>query len=45
MSDYEIAIVIFVAISSSVSYFLGHKKGITNTVEYLEEQGLLEFEE
>jgi hypothetical protein len=45
MSEYEIAMVIFVAISSSVSYFLGHRKGVTNTVDYLEDQGLLEFEE
>ena len=45
MSDYDILMVIMVGLSAGISYFVGHKKGISNTVDFLEDQGILEFEE
>jgi len=45
MSDIQIITIIGIALVSGISYFLGHKKGISNTVDFLENQGILEFEE
>jgi len=45
MSDYEILNLLFIIFATGISYFLGHKKGISNTVDFLEDQGILEFEE
>jgi len=44
MSDQEIMMYIFIAISAVGSYYYGHKQGISNTVEFLENEGILEFE-
>jgi hypothetical protein len=45
MSPEEIAVLIFVGVASGISYFAGHVAGVSNTVEYLEGEGYLEFEE
>lgn len=45
MSDVQIITIIGIAIISGISYYYGHKKGISNTVDFLENEGILEFEE
>jgi len=45
MSESEVAVLVFVAVATSISYFIGHKKGVSNTVDFLENQGYLEFEQ
>jgi hypothetical protein len=45
MSDLELMTYTFVAITAVGSYFLGHRKGVSNTVEFLEEKGIIEFAE
>jgi hypothetical protein len=44
MSDLELFTLTFVAITAVGSYWFGHKNGVSNTVEYLEQEGLIEFE-
>jgi hypothetical protein len=44
MSDLELMTYTFVAITAIGSYWVGHKKGVSNTVEFLEKEGILEFE-
>jgi hypothetical protein len=34
----------FITIAAVGSYWFGHKKGVSNTVEFLEQEGILEFE-
>jgi hypothetical protein len=34
----------FIAVTAVGSYWFGHKKGVSNTVEFLEQEGILEFE-
>lgn len=45
MSDAEIGMYLFVTIAAVGSYWVGHKKGVSNTVEFLEQEGILEYEE
>jgi hypothetical protein len=44
MSDLEIMMYTFITIAAVGSYWFGHKKGVSNTVEFLEQEGVLEFE-
>jgi hypothetical protein len=44
MSDLDIMMYTFVAVTAVGSYWFGHKKGVSNTVEFLEQEGILEFE-
>jgi hypothetical protein len=44
MSDLEIMMYTFITIAAVGSYWFGHKKGVSNTVEFLEQEGILEFE-
>ena len=44
MSDLEIMMYTFITISAVGSYWVGHKKGVTNTVDFLEQEGILEYE-
>jgi hypothetical protein len=44
MGDLEIMMYTFITISAVGSYWFGHKKGVSNTVEFLEQEGILEFE-
>jgi hypothetical protein len=44
MSDAELMTYTFIAITAVGSYYYGHKKGVSNTVEFLEQEGILEFE-
>jgi hypothetical protein len=44
MSDLELMTYTFVAVTAIGSYWFGHKKGVCNTVEFLEQEGILEFE-
>jgi hypothetical protein len=34
----------FITVAAVGSYWFGHKKGVSNTVEFLEQEGILEFE-
>ena len=43
MSEQDIFFTILVSIVAGASYFIGHKKGISNTVDFLEGEGILEF--
>ncbi len=45
MIDIQIITIIGIAIVSGISYYYGHRKGVSNTVDFLEEEGILEFEE
>jgi hypothetical protein len=45
MSDLEVMMYTFITIAAAGSYYYGHKKGVSNTVEFLEQEGILEFEE
>ena len=45
MSDIQLISLIAIAFVSGISYYAGHHKGISNTVDYLEAEGVLEFEE
>ena len=45
MSDLEIIFYTFIVVASVGSYYYGHKHGISNTVTYLENEGLIEYEE
>lgn len=44
MSDLDIMMYTFITVTAIGSYWFGHKKGVSNTVEYLEHEGLIEFE-
>ncbi|MBT5236486.1 MAG: hypothetical protein HOM18_14440 [Candidatus Marinimicrobia bacterium] len=44
MSDLEVMMYTFIVIAAVGSYWVGHKKGVSNTVEFLEREGILEFE-
>jgi len=44
MSDLEILFYTFIVVTSVGSYYYGHKHGISNTVSFLENEGVLEFE-
>jgi len=44
MSDLEILTYGFITVTAIGSYWFGHKKGVSNTVEFLEQEGILEFE-
>jgi len=44
MSDLDIMIYTFITVTAIGSYWFGHKKGVSNTVEFLEQEGILEFE-
>jgi hypothetical protein len=44
MSDLELLTLGFITIAAIGSYYYGHKKGVSNTVEFLEQEGILEFE-
>lgn len=44
MSDLEVMMYTFITVAAVGSYYYGHKKGISNTVEFLEQEGLIEFE-
>jgi hypothetical protein len=45
MSDLDIIMYTFITVTAVGSYWFGHKKGVSNTVEFLEQEGILEFEE
>ena len=45
MSEIQVLVILLVAISSGISFYLGRKEGINCTVDFLEEQGILEFDE
>lgn len=45
MSDIQILTLLGIAFISAISYSLGHRKGINNTVDFLENKGILIFEE
>lgn len=45
MSDIQFLVIIGITLVSGISYYLGHKKGISNTVDFFENEGILEFEE
>jgi hypothetical protein len=44
MSDLDIMMYTFITVTAIGSYWFGHKKGVSNTVEFLEQEGILEFE-
>jgi len=44
MSDLDIMMYTFITVTAVGSYWFGHKKGVSNTVEFLEQEGILEFE-
>jgi hypothetical protein len=44
MSDLDIMMYTFITVAAVGSYWFGHKKGVSNTVEFLEQEGILEFE-
>ena len=44
MSDLDIVMYTFITVAAVGSYWFGHKKGVSNTVEFLEQEGILEFE-
>ena len=44
MSDLDIIMYTFITVTAVGSYWFGHKKGVSNTVEFLEQEGILEFE-
>ena len=43
MSDIEILVYGFLIIATGGSYYLGRQHGIKDTVNFLEDRGLLEF--
>ena len=45
MSDFEILVGIFLIIATAGSYWIGRKQGITDTVDLLEANGILEFDD
>ena len=45
MSDYELLVGIFLIIAIAGSYWIGRKQGITDTVDLLEANGILEFDD
>ena len=45
MSDAEIGFYAFIIVATVGSYLVGHRKGVSNTVEFLEGEGIIEFEE
>lgn len=45
MSDIEITIAIFTTIAAVSSYWAGHRKGVTNTILFLEKEGIIDLEE
>jgi len=45
MSDYELLVGIFLIIATAGSYWIGSKHGITDTVDLLEANGILEFDD
>jgi hypothetical protein len=44
VSDLEIMMYTFITIAAVGSYYYGHKKGVSNTVDFLEKEGIVEFE-
>jgi len=44
VSDLDIMMYTFITVTAIGSYWFGHKKGVSNTVEFLEQEGILEFE-
>ena len=44
MSDLEIMMYVFISMAAVGSYWAGHKKGVSNTVDFLEKEGILEYE-
>lgn len=45
MSDVHILAVLFIIVATGASYYLGRRSGIQNAVDYLEEAGVLEFDD
>jgi|18_taG_2_1085343.scaffolds.fasta_scaffold00414_12 hypothetical protein len=45
MSDFELVMFIFIIIATSGSFYLGRKKGIQDAVDYLENEGMLTFDD
>ena len=41
----QVAFLTFVAISSSLSYYIGRRVGIVGTLDYLVSEGLIEYVE
>ena len=44
MSDLEVMMYTFITAAAVGSYYYGHKKGVSNAVEFLEQEGVIEFE-
>ena len=45
LSDTQILVGIFLIIATAGSYWIGRKQGITDTVDLLEANGILEFDD
>lgn len=45
LNELQFAMYLFIILAAVGSYWAGHKKGVSNTVEFLEEEGIIEFEE
>ena len=45
LSDTQILVGIFLIIATASSYWIGRKQGITDTVDLLEANGILEFDD
>jgi hypothetical protein len=45
MSDFEIIMFIFIIIATSSSFYIGRKRGIQDAVDYLENEGVLTFDD
>jgi len=43
VSDLEILTLVYLLIATVASFWLGHRKGVSNTVSFLEDEGILEF--
>ncbi len=44
MSDLEVMMYLFITIAAVGSYYYENKKGVSNTVDFLEQEGILEYE-
>jgi hypothetical protein len=45
MTEIDIAYIVVLLASINLSYMVGKKIGIESTINYLEEEGILEFDE
>ena len=45
MTDTEILFYVFIVVTAIGSYWWGHKTGTNNTLSFLHNEGIIEFEE